>query len=142
MLKYKFLLISSGELCDNLISFLDAESNNIYKSIVDKIIIYCENKKQYLNKSFADDVIDNPKLLVEYIKKFKKNSVIYKTFPIINYVLYTKEYNQIHKQLAKNYGKVSYNYKDAINLFIEFLFSEYKRPLKIDTNEISKKKHY
>ena len=139
-LNYKFLLISSGELCDNLIKFLSKESNKTYKGIVDKVIISCSNKNQYLNKKFVDDVVDNPNLLEECIKKIKINSEFYKTFPIINYEFYTKEYNKIHKQLAKYYGKISYNYKDAINLFKEFLFNGYEGPLKIDTNKISKKK--
>ena len=136
---FKFILISSGEHSDNLIKFLSEEQNKIYKDILDKIIIYCSNKKQYLNKKFIDDVIDNSSLLGEYIKTFKKNSKLYKIFPVINYELYTKEYNQIHKQIAKYYGKISYSYKDAINLFKEFLFNGNKRPLKIDTNKRSKK---
>ena len=133
-LNYKFLLVSSGELYDNLIKFLNTETNNIYKDIIDKVIICSEKKKQYSNEKIVTDVIDNPKSLGETIKKYKINSEFYKTFPIINYELYTKEYNQIHKQIAKYYGKISYNYKDAINLFKEFLFNDFKGPLKIDAS--------
>ena len=135
-LNYKFLLICSGKLSDNLTEFLVEKQNKIYQDIIN-VLIYCENEQKYVNLKNNYDVVDNQNLLEEYIKNFKKNSKIYNTFPIINYTLYTEKDNEIHKEIAKYYGKVAYSYKNAINIFKEFL-DEYEFELKIRTNDESK----
>ena len=135
---YKFLLICTGEFSNNVIEILNKKQNRKYKYIIDKVVIYCQDRQQYLNLRFIDDVIDNKELLEEYIKKKRENSKLYRTFPIINYESYTKIHNKIHKQLAKYYGKVPYSYKNAINLFKEFLFNEYNKNLKLQTGKKTK----
>ena len=136
------MLICEGNLSDTLVEFLVKEQNKIYQDIVDNVLIYCENKRRYINLKknyrFVDDVIDNQELLEEYIKKFKHNSKMYKTFPIINYTLYTEKHNDIHKEIAKYYGKVAYSYKNAIKIFKDFL-NGYEGELKIKTNRKNRK---
>ena len=140
-INYKFLSICTGKLIDNLIEFL--KKDKIYRDIIDNVVIYCENKQEYENLendyNFIDEVIDNEKSLEEYIKNYKDNSKIYETITIINYESYMKKYNEIHKEIAKYYGKVAFKFKNAINIFKDFL-NEYEGELKINTSSKKRKK--
>ena len=140
-LNYKFVLICTGKFSGDVIGFLVKEENKIFQDIISNVVIYCFDIQKYLNLKekylFVDDVINQSKSLEEYLKKHKKNSILYKTFPIINYSSYSKIHNKLHKEIAKYYGKVAYSYKNAINMFKEFL-NEYEDELKIKTGDSTK----
>ena len=136
--KYKFLLICSGNINGDIAEFLSKTK----QEIIDDVVLLCSDKQKYedirKNNPFIYDIIDNTESLEEYIKNCKRNSKLYETFRIIDYTSYTNIHNKIHKKIAKYYGKKNYKFEDAIQILKDFLENEYKGDLKIEPKELTK----